>query len=97
MDRRTFIIGLGSILLAAPLAAEAQAAKVLRIGFLTPVTAEEAAPFITAFRQGLRELGYVEGQNVGLESRFGDGRLERLPGLAADPTFPSSNPPSSSW
>src|SRR5262245_25071545 len=68
--------------LAAPLATEAQlAGKVYRVGFLAP------APIpvnVAALREGLRELGYVEATNLILETRWGDGRLDRLPGLAAD-------------
>ena len=55
-----------------------------RIGFLSPSSADLAAPNIEAFRQGLRELGYVEGQDVALEVRVADGRDELLPGLAAE-------------
>jgi putative ABC transport system substrate-binding protein len=71
--------------LAAPIAAEAQApAKVPRIGFLTPLSPTDNAHLLEAFRQGLRELGYVEGQNIAIEYRFGEGRPERLPPLAAE-------------
>jgi putative tryptophan/tyrosine transport system substrate-binding protein len=81
MDRRTFLTGTGAVLLAAPLAAEAQeAGKVARIGML----AGSPSPFVEAFRQGLRELGYVEGRNISIEYRWTEGREERLPGLAAD-------------
>ncbi len=68
-------------LLAAPLAAPAQQApgKTARIGVLGRVS----LPF-DAFREGLRELGYVEGQNIAIEYRFADGKDERLPGLAAE-------------
>jgi putative ABC transport system substrate-binding protein len=69
--------------LVAPLAAHAQQpAKVPRIGILT--LAPSMAPTFEAFRQGLRELGYVEGQNVALEYRFAQGRADRLPALAAE-------------
>jgi putative ABC transport system substrate-binding protein len=71
-------------LLAAPLAAEAQqAAKVARIGYLSNDLA--ANPHIQeAFRQGLRDLGYVEGRNVVIEYRDAEGKPERLPALAAE-------------
>jgi putative tryptophan/tyrosine transport system substrate-binding protein len=71
-------------LLAAPLAAEAQqAAKVARIGYLSTNLA--ANPHIQeAFRQGLRDLGYVEGRNVVIEYRDAEGKPERLPALAAE-------------
>jgi putative ABC transport system substrate-binding protein len=67
-----------------PLAAEAQqAAKMARIGYLAPNLA--AAPHLSeAFRQGLRDLGYVEGRNVVIEYRFAEGKPERLPALAAE-------------
>jgi putative ABC transport system substrate-binding protein len=69
-------------LLVAPLAAAPPPGKIPLIGILRPVAADD--PHAEAFRQGLRELGYVEGHNVRLEYRFAEGRLERLPRLAAD-------------
>jgi putative tryptophan/tyrosine transport system substrate-binding protein len=86
MDRRAFIAGTLS-LLAAPLAVEAQpAGKVYRIGILgnVPLTDREGARLWGAFTEGLRELGYVEGQNITIERRFSEGRYERLPALAAE-------------
>src|SRR5437867_5168783 len=73
-------------LLASPLAAEAQqAAKVARIGYLATAPAEAASPHLReAFRQGLRDLGYVEGRNLVIEYRDTEGKLERLPALAAE-------------
>ena len=72
-------------LLAAPLPAEAQqAGKVYRIGFLTPGTAELKKPWMAGFRQGLEELGYIEGKNVVLEERYMPGLGENLPELAAE-------------
>jgi putative ABC transport system substrate-binding protein len=84
MDRRVFIGTLAGGLLAAPLAAEAQSAvKVPRIGYLAPNLA--ASPHLPeAFRQGLRDLGYVESQNVVIEYRSAEGKPERLPALAAE-------------
>jgi len=84
MHRRTFLAGTGAVLLAAPLAPEAQqAAKVARIGFLaTNLAANSHLP--DAFRQGLRDLGYVEGRNVLIEYRDAEGKLDRLPALAAE-------------
>ena len=83
VQRRDFLIAVGAIL-AAPLAAEAQqAAKVPRIGYLT--TSLAASPHLPeAFRQGLRDLGYVEGRNVVIEYRDAEGKPERLPALAAE-------------
>jgi len=83
MDRRTFLAGTGAVLLAAPLAAEGQQArKVHRIGFL--VYGPGASAEVDAFRQGLRELGYIEGQNVTIEYRFASGQVGLLPELAAE-------------
>ena len=83
MDRRVFIRAMAGGLLAAPLAAVAQPGKVWRIGFLgaSPST---VGPFIQAFEQGLRELGYVDGQNIAIEYRSAQGKDERLPLLAAE-------------
>ena len=83
MRRRAFLAGLAAAL-AAPRAAEAQqAAKVARIGWLALNLA--AAPHVTeAFRQGLRDLGYVEGRNVVIEYRDAKGTPERLPALVAE-------------
>jgi putative ABC transport system substrate-binding protein len=70
----------------APLAGQAQEpAKIPRIGFLTPVVPQnDSWERLEDFRQGLRELGYVEGKNIRLEVRWGEGKLDRLPGLAAE-------------
>jgi ABC-type uncharacterized transport system substrate-binding protein len=84
INRRTFLCGLTLGTLAAPLAAGArQAAKIARIGYLMLDLA--ASPHLReAFRQGLRDLGYVEGRNVVIEHRSAEGKLERLPALAAE-------------
>ena len=84
MDRRTFIGTLAGVLVAAPLPIEAQrAAKIPRIGYLTGSLA--ASPHLpVAFRQGLRDLGYVESGNLVIEFRDAEGKLERLPALAAE-------------
>jgi putative tryptophan/tyrosine transport system substrate-binding protein len=82
--RRAFICTISGALLTAPLAAEAQqAAKVARLGYLA---ADRAAnPHLQeAFRQGLRDLGYVEGRDVVIEYRDAEGKLERFPALAAE-------------
>jgi putative ABC transport system substrate-binding protein len=80
MDRRAFLAG-SAALLAAPLAAEAQqAGKVSRMGFLGLF----AGPNFDAFRQALRELGWVEGQNLVIDYRSAEGRLDRFPDLAAE-------------
>src|SRR5216683_5208638 len=84
MERRTFLGMMAGSLLAAPLAAEAQpVAKVPRIGYLA--LNPTANPHLhEAFRQGLRDLGYVEGRNVVIETRDAEGKPERLPALAAE-------------
>jgi putative ABC transport system substrate-binding protein len=83
ISRRAFIGGLAGSLLAAPLAAEAQQpGKVYRLGVLSLGTA--STPYQQAFREGLRELGYVEGQNLLVEFRGADGREAKLTELAAD-------------
>src|SRR5712692_172897 len=85
MERRKFIEVIGGGLLAAPLAAEAQqAAKVPHIGWLGGPTRESADAFVREFQRGLKDLGWVEGQNIVIEWRFGGGRAEQLPDLAAE-------------
>ncbi len=84
MDRRLFLGTIAGGLLAAPLAAEAQAGKVYRIGFLSPQSADDITPCLEAFRQRLREVGDVEGQNMAIVPRYADGRPDRLPGMAAE-------------
>jgi putative ABC transport system substrate-binding protein len=87
MDRRTFLAGAGAVLVAVPLAAEAQqTGKVWRMGVLggSPPTTPEAARPWEALMQGLRELGYVEGQNLAVERRWAEGRAERYHELAAE-------------
>src|SRR5215475_883407 len=82
-DRRRFVTGVG-LLLASPVVAHAQpAGRVPRVGYLfycSPGPSRE----IDAFRQGLREVGYIEGQSIAVEYRFASGQVERYPGLAAE-------------
>ena len=85
MERRAFLGAVAGGLLATPLAAEAQqAGKVGRIGFLAQGSRDSGSHIAEAFRQQLRELGYVEGQNIIIEYRWAEGRAERLPDLAAE-------------
>jgi putative ABC transport system substrate-binding protein len=71
-------------LLTAPLAAEAQQTQVYRIGLLGTATPSLMFTWVAALREGLRERGYVEGQNIAIEYRWGEGKPERFPGLAAE-------------
>jgi putative tryptophan/tyrosine transport system substrate-binding protein len=84
ISRRTFVTALTGGVLAAPFAAGAQQGRVPRIGWLGGPTRETAQPFVGPFLQGLRDLGWVEGQNIIIEWRFAGGRAERLPNLAAE-------------
>jgi ABC-type uncharacterized transport system substrate-binding protein len=83
--RREFIILLASAT-ACPHAAHAQqqAGKGPRIGYLGVTSPSDRPPLLDAFRQGLRELGWVEGQNIVIDYRFAEGRVDRLPDLAAE-------------
>jgi len=85
IDRRTFLAGTGAVLLATPLAAEAQPrGKVYRIGVLEVVSVTSNTINLAAFREGLKELGYADGQNFVIEYRSADGRPERFPDLVEE-------------
>jgi putative tryptophan/tyrosine transport system substrate-binding protein len=83
MRRREFIGGLASAV-AWPLAASGQQPAMPVIGLLNGVSFEAYADSVAAFRQGLKETGFIEGQNVTIEYRSADGRFERMPALATD-------------
>ena len=84
MDRRMFIGGVAGGLLLAPLFARPQQPALPVIGYLNSRAAGDDPHLLAAFRQGLKEVGYVEGQNVTIEYRFAGGQDDRLPALAAD-------------
>jgi putative ABC transport system substrate-binding protein len=85
MDRRRFLLTSLAGALAAPLSLEAQLpSKVAKIGLLTPSSPAGSGHLVEAFRQGFRELGYIEGKTFVLAARYGDGRSERLAELARE-------------
>src|SRR5262245_3122288 len=83
--RRTLLVALGAAVVAAPLEAFAQqhSGKFPRIGWLVPGTQGDYAPLLEAYREGMRELGYIEGRTVETEYVYADAQFDRLPGLAA--------------
>jgi putative ABC transport system substrate-binding protein len=84
IGRREFIAGLGSAAAAWPLAARAQQVKLAVIGFLDDLSDEQDAAILTALRQGMTEVGYVEGRNVAIEYRWAAGQNDQLRPLADD-------------
>jgi len=85
MNRKIICLALCATLFALCFSADAQQlTKVPRIGYLVAVSPSVVAARIEAFRQGLRELSYVEGKNIVIETRYAEGKLDRLPALAAE-------------
>ena len=84
MRRREFITLLGSAAAFWPLAAHGQLPAMPVIGFLSGTTSAPFAHLVAAYREGLREMGYVEGRNLAIEFRWAEGQYNRLPEIAAD-------------
>jgi putative tryptophan/tyrosine transport system substrate-binding protein len=84
IERRKFLATLGGAAVALPLAARGQQPAMPVIGFLRSTAAAGSEQLVGAFRHGLNELGFVEGQNVAVEYRFADNQDDRLPGMAAE-------------
>src|SRR5271166_4768190 len=84
LRRREFITLLGNAVVAWPLAAHAQQPAMPVIGLLSALSEKQASELLVMFRRGLKEVGFVEGQNIALEYRWADGQYDRLPALAAE-------------
>ena len=84
MRRREFIRLFSSTVVAWPLAARAQQAAMPVIGFLNSVSPQPFANYVAGFRAGLKETGYIDGQNITIEFRWAEGHYDQLPGMAAD-------------
>jgi len=84
IHRRQFIYALGGASFASPLVARAQELKKTVIGFLSPASPDTTGDRLRGFRQGLKDNGYVEGENVAIEYRWAESQFDRLPALATE-------------
>src|SRR5262245_16804682 len=84
MRRREFLGVLGSVTAACPVTRRAQQPAMPVIGFLHPASPETNADRLRAFRQGLKDMGFIEGESVAIEYRWAENQIDRLPALAAD-------------
>src|SRR5215475_190597 len=84
IGRRKFLATLGGAAAAWPLAARAQRPSIPVIGFLDATTAADRVYRVSAFREGLKEAGFIDGHNVAIEFRWVENKLDQLPALAAD-------------
>jgi putative ABC transport system substrate-binding protein len=84
MRRRDFIVAFAGVAAAWPFAARGQQPALPTIGFLSGASSGNYQPFVTAFKEGLKQTDYVEGRNVAIEYRWAEDQFDRLPKLAAD-------------
>src|SRR5262245_66415227 len=85
MNRTILALAVMSVLFALGLSAEAQKSKIPRVGYISGTGSESnPGPYVEALRQGLRDLGYVDGKNIAIEYRGAEGKLERIPSLVTE-------------
>ncbi|HEV8720622.1 MAG TPA: ABC transporter substrate-binding protein, partial [Candidatus Binatia bacterium] len=84
MRRKFWFVVISAVLCGAAIVEAQQTKKIPRIGFISPSSSSTAGPNLEAFRHGLRDLGYLEGENIAIEVRWAEGSAERLPHLIAE-------------